>query len=139
MAKADVLKFRELLFTDAEFREKFRKAAESYTGEKNEQAVFDNLLLPLAEEHGLSATFEEFKTFADNFGRAEGELSDDELEQVAGGKSGGAGGFSCLGVGIGLGGGGGSNGDEVAGGGCLALGFGLGNMTCFGEGQARHL
>ena len=30
--KADLIKFRELLISDAEFQEKFRKAAEAYNG-----------------------------------------------------------------------------------------------------------
>ena len=34
MAKADLIKFRELLISDAEFQEKFRKAAEAYNGEQ---------------------------------------------------------------------------------------------------------
>jgi hypothetical protein len=37
----------------------------AYTGEKDEKAVFDNVLVPLAGEYGLSATYEEFKEFAD--------------------------------------------------------------------------
>ncbi len=49
MAKADLIKFRDLLSSDPEFREKFKKAAEVYSGEQDEKAVFDNLLLPFAE------------------------------------------------------------------------------------------
>ena len=50
MAKADIIKFQELLNSDAEFREKLSKAAEVYTGEADERKVFDNLLLPFAQE-----------------------------------------------------------------------------------------
>ena len=102
MAKEDLNKFRELLISDADFQTKFRKAAEEYTGEQNEKAVFDNLLMPLAEEYGLSASFEEFSEYmrALSSGPA-GELSEDELAQVAGGK--GSGGFLCGGIGVGLG------------------------------------
>ena len=39
-----------ILISDDEFREKFRKAAENYKGEQDEKAVFDNLLLPLAQD-----------------------------------------------------------------------------------------
>lgn len=92
MSNADLLKFKELLNSDAEFQEKLRKAAEEYTGEQDEKAVFENLLSPLAQEYGLSATYEEFKEYIDGFsGGAEGELSEDELEQVAGGKDSGFG------------------------------------------------
>ena len=49
MAKADLIKFRDLLSSDPEFREKFKKAAQVYSGEQDEKAVFDNLLLPFAE------------------------------------------------------------------------------------------
>lgn len=91
MAKADILKFRELLLKDPEFQEKFRKAAEAYKGEKDEKSVFDNVLTPLAREYGLSATYEEFQEYAGALtGGADGELSEDELEQVAGGKGSGA-------------------------------------------------
>ena len=128
MAKADILKFRELLLTDADFQEKFKKAAEAYTGEKDEKAVFDNVLVPLAREHGLSATFEEFKEYAASFSRgADGELSEDELSQVAGGKgSGGKGLFVCAIMGAGFGNTGNPNDN------CFFIGMGVG--ACAAEG-----
>ena len=43
-----------ILISDDEFREKFKKAAENYKGEQDEKAVFDNLLLPLAQESELA-------------------------------------------------------------------------------------
>ena len=101
MAKSDLVKFRELLNTDAEFQEKLREAAASYTGEPDERAVFDNLLVPLAKAYGLSATFEEFAEYLGTFmSGGEMELSEDELAMVAGGKG------ACLVVG-------GSDGPEV--------------------------
>ncbi len=127
MAKADIIKFRELLLTDADFQEKLRKAAESYTGEKNEKAVFDNVLTPIAREHGLSATFEEFKEYADSFAAgAEGELSEDELKQVAGGK--GTGIFVCAIMGAGFGNTGNPNDN------CFFIGMGIG--ACAAEGAS---
>ena len=100
MAKEDLKKFQELLASDADFQEKFRKAAEAYTGEQDEKSVFDNLLLPLAKEHGLSATYDEFKEYMSNFAVSAGnELSEDELAQVAGGKDSGV--ALCAAVGIG--------------------------------------
>ncbi len=87
MANTDILKFKELLTADAGFQEKFKKAAESYSGAPDVKSVFDNVLLPLGKEYGLSATFDEFKGYMDSLGNRDGELSDDELAQVAGGKA----------------------------------------------------
>ena len=102
MAKTDLIKFRELLNSDIGFQEKLKKAAEEYTGDQNEKAVFDNLLMPFAEKYGLSASYEEFSEFIRALsGGSDGELSEDELAQVAGGK--GSGGFLCGGIGVGLG------------------------------------
>ena len=102
MAKADILKFRELLLSDAEFQEKLRKAAEAYKGETDEKAVFDNVVIPVAGEYGLSATYEEFREYAEAFSKqASGELSEDELTQVAGGKGDGV--VLCVSVGAGIG------------------------------------
>lgn len=83
------------------------------------------MLVPLAKEYGLSATFEEFREYAGSFsGGADGELSDDELTQVAGGK--GSGGFVCGIVGAGFGNTGNPNDN------CFFLGMGIG--ACFTEG-----
>ena len=79
MAKADLMKFRELMFTDADFQEKLKKAGEAYTGDKSEKAVFDNVLIPLAKEYGLSATFEEFKEYIGAFTGGAGEGNPCEL------------------------------------------------------------
>ena len=40
MAKADILKFRELLLSDPEFQEKLRKAAEEYNSSKGPQLLY---------------------------------------------------------------------------------------------------
>ena len=40
-----------------------------------------------AEKHGCKATFDEIKAFMTEKSAKSGELSDDEIEQVAGGKS----------------------------------------------------
>ena len=63
MSKSDLIRFRNLLMNDAGFQEKFRKAAEKYTGGQDEKTVFETLLLPLAQEYGLSATYDEFKAY----------------------------------------------------------------------------
>ena len=86
MANTDIQKFKELLATDAGFQEKFKKAADSYTGAQDVKSVFDNILLPLGQEYGLTANYDEFKGFMDSLIPANGELSEAELSQVAGGK-----------------------------------------------------
>ena len=127
MAKSDIMKFRELLISDSGFAEKFSKAAEEYTGEQNEKAVFDNLLMPFAEEYGLSASYEEFSEFVSALsGGSDSELSEDELAQVAGGK--GTGGFLCGGPGVGIGR---TNENKDY---CLFVGAGLG--ICLVEGAS---
>ena len=136
MAREDLNKFRELLFADTDFQEKLAKKAEAYTGDKSEEAVFENVLLPLAKEYGLSATYDEYKEYTAAFaGVAGSELSDDELAQVAGGKvnGGGIGGMSCAGLGTGLGGGGGAKGGGLCGG----IGFGWNDLLCFTAGVSK--
>ena len=86
MATADLNRFKELLNSDMEFREKLRKRAEEYTGEPDDKSVFEGVLLPIGKEYGLSATYEEFISFAGDLNGEEGELSEEELAQVAGGK-----------------------------------------------------
>ena len=75
-----IKKFVELVNTDEEFQAKLKEALASYDGEKTEEAVFSNVLTPLANEYGINATFEEYKEYI-----AGTEMSSDELAQVAGG------------------------------------------------------
>ena len=140
MAKADIIKFQELLNSDAEFREKFIKAAEAHTGEADEKTVFENLLIPFAREYGLSATYEEFSDYVSAAaGDAESELSEDELEQIAGGKGGGIGVGECISLGFGFGAGGAKTGDDWGGGVCVLIGAGIGIFECIGPGESQHM
>lgn len=135
-------KFQELMNSDAVFQDKLHKAAEQYQGDPADaKAIFEGVLLPLGEEYGLSATFEEFSEYMGAFmGPEGGELSSDELSQVAGGKGGGAGAGGCLVIGIGIGAGGaGSSSSPVNGGLCIALGIGYGGYSCFGSGEPETL
>ena len=77
-----IKKFVELMNTDEAFQAKLKEALAKYDGEKTEEAVFQNVLAPLASEYGITATIEEYKDYI-----SDGELSTDELEQVAGGSS----------------------------------------------------
>lgn len=127
----ELKKFEELLKTDSVFQEKLKTAMESYTGEQTEQAVFGGVLVPLAKEYGISATFEEFKEYVADISTEDRELSEDEVNQVAGGTKGiGIGTTACLGIGVGLGGNYGSS-TSV----CAIVGMGGGADACVGEGQ----
>lgn len=135
-------KFQELMNSDTVFQGKLHQAAEQYKGDPSDaKAIFEGVLLPLGEEYGLSATFEEFSKYAGALvGSEDGELSSDELAQVAGGKGGGVGAGGCLAIGLGIGGGG--AGDEtspVNGGLCVVLGIGYGGYSCFGKGEPEKL
>lgn len=77
-------KFRELLLTDQDFQEKLKDALLSYNGEKTQEAVFDSILVPLASEYDITASFDEFKTYIEQLANDQ-ELSSDEIAQVSGG------------------------------------------------------
>lgn len=97
----DIQKFRELLLTDTEFQQKLQAASEAYTGDQSEEAVFNAVLVPIAAEYGITATFEEFHTYISGLDGA--EMSKDELQQVAGGDKYTTSSLTCDGVGIGFG------------------------------------
>jgi len=124
-------KFEELMKTDKDFQEKLKASMERYTGEETEQAVFEGVLVPLAKEYGITASFEEFQAYMNQIAGEDRELSEEEVDQVAGGKNGGFGSSVCMGIGAGLGGGSGSEGC----GGCALIGGGMGHYECFGEGD----
>lgn len=129
----DLEKFRELFLTDETFQKKLKDAAESYTGEQDEEAVFNAVLVPLAAEYGITATFDEFKDYISSL-NTDAEMTKDELQQVAGGKTGGLGIEGCyvIGGGTGVGGGDGS------GGACLLIGVGWGFYNCTGSGTTEY-
>ena len=84
MAKENAKKFEELLTGDKDLQAKLRAAMDSYTGDKkNEKAVFDAVLVPLAEETGLPFTYEEAREYA----MENRELSLDEGNAAAGGSA----------------------------------------------------
>ena len=128
----DIQKFADLIRTDETFRNKLKAAADAYTGEQTEEAIFNNVLTPVAKEYGISATFDEYKGYIERL--SDQELSKDELAQVAGGKisGGGIGVFDCKVLGLGAGAGGGSG----AFGFCVILGAGEGMAACLTVGSA---
>lgn len=141
MAKEDMIKFRKLLFSDSGFQEELRAAAEAYTGEQDVKSIFDNLLVPIAEKHGLSGTYEEFGEFLGSITEeSESELSEDELAQIAGGKGGGLGIGRCVAYGVGVGAAGALTDNRYFGlGACLVVGAGTGIYSCAGSGEAESM
>ena len=93
MAKENVGKFYDKLAQDAALAEKLNEMDKDFA-EKNGTSVDDaamcekaveSIVIPLAEEVGLSFTLEELKAYEQEQVKNKA-LSEDELEQVAGGK-----------------------------------------------------
>ena len=94
MAQENVAKLVELIRSDEALQAKLKEAFEAYDGPKDdERAVFEATIAPIAAEAGLPCTYEEGLGFA----TADRNLSDEELEAVAGGS-----GDNCLGDGGGV-------------------------------------
>ena len=130
-----IKKFAELMNTDEAFQAKLSAAMQSYKGESTPEAVYNNVLSPIAKEYGISVSLEEFNEYVSSQANKDESLSFDELEQVAGGKSGGFGLTTCAAIGVGVGGGGG----DGAGGGCVGIGAGWGHSSCVGEGKGATI
>ena len=76
--------FLELINTDEKLQEKINEAAKAFTGDKkDEKAVFDAVIIPVAKEAGYEFSFEDAAEIVKDAG--EGELSEDELKKAAGG------------------------------------------------------
>ena len=127
-----IKKFAELMKTE-EVQDKIRKAMEAYQGEKTPEAVFNNVLTPIANEYGITATYDDLQAYFEEASNQ--EMSNDEIAQTAGGefKGGGLGGTACIAVGFGLGGGAGKDGGGV----CVIAGVGWGSDFCTGEGVSE--
>ena len=124
----DLEKFRELLLNDKDFQNKLQTAMENYNGEQTEEAAFDAVLVPLAAEYCITATFSEFKDYIS--GLDSSEMSQDELSQVAGGGK-GYGAIACELYGLGFG----FTDGSLAGGACFIGGMGIRASVCSGEGK----
>ena len=130
----DFQKFIDLLQTDTELQEKMKAASENYTGEQTQEALFQNLVIPAAEEAGFQFTWDDFLEYVEQEKEELRGLELDEMDQVAGGFD-GVGVTACIGPGIGLGGSVVDKRVRLAGG-CLGVGFGYGANACAGEGVA---
>ena len=73
-----IKKFAELMNTDEAFRAKLNATTQSYKGEMTPEAVYNDVLSPLAKEYDISVSLEEFKEFISSQGNDE-SLSLDEL------------------------------------------------------------
>ena len=131
-------KLMKLLMTDEALQQKVKAAAENYTGEQTEEAVFGAVLAPLAEEQGLPVTFEEYRALTEKV--RTGEASEDELLQAAGGadysriNGGGVGMSSCSGMGFGIGLTAGAKGGAL----CIVMGGGFGGSFCLVVGMTDN-
>lgn len=131
----DLERFRNLLLTDEVFQKKLQDAASAYTGDQDEESIFNAVLVPLAEEYDISATFDEFKDYIQGLDGV--EMSKDELSQVAGGKAdgGGVGAGICAMLGIGYGAAAGKEGGTV----CSVIGLGMGSSYCLTVGETGKI
>ena len=127
-------KFAELARTDSQFQQKLKAAIEAYSGEMTEEAVFNNVLVPLANEYGIFGTFEEFRAYTESL--AGQPMSKDELTQIAGGGKGtGVGATLCVGIGMGIG----ATKSKDSSGSCCVFGVGENVIACVGEGADAKL
>ena len=95
MVDKSVKDFVELINTDAEVAKELAKKGQDYItenypdGEISDEVAIDlicNVFIPMAEQHGYNLTLDDFKDYeAEQIELARGDLSDDELEAVAGG------------------------------------------------------
>ena len=130
----DLEKFKELLMTDEAFQKMLKDKVEAYNGEQTEEAVFNNVLVPVIKEYGITITLEELKEYAASMANTDIE---DELSQVSGGQSGAYGifGGTCIVAGVGLGGSIGKEGGII----CVMVGAGWGNSNCLGKGVSNKV
>ncbi|MDO4537847.1 MAG: hypothetical protein Q4B54_06755 [Coriobacteriales bacterium] len=82
MSKNNAEQFAEMLATHEGARRALGRLAESFKGDKaDDRAVYREILSPVAERYGLELSFDE----ALGLGAGAHQLSDDELDAVAGG------------------------------------------------------
>jgi predicted ribosomally synthesized peptide with nif11-like leader len=85
MAKENVKAFFEALTKEGSIQKALKEKELVYTGAKDDRnAIVKEVLIPVAEAAGYTFTVDELKEFEQDM-QAKGELSEDELEAVAGG------------------------------------------------------
>lgn len=80
----DIKGFVEMIKNETAIQAKIKKAAEEFTGEKTDEAVWTDIMKPIADEAGFDVTFDDYKAYMDE-ANASGELSEDEMQAIAGG------------------------------------------------------
>lgn len=84
MAKESTAKFFEALKSDKELQGKLKSAMEAFGGDKKDKdAVLAEVILPTAKDNGFDVTLDELKAYQPE----NGELDDEQLEAVSGGRS----------------------------------------------------
>jgi len=85
--KESVKAFFEAVGSSVELQEKLDAAYKAYSGDPSDQkALVEVVLLPAAKEAGFAFTAEEFFAYQQEAEKVqEGEITDSELEAVAGG------------------------------------------------------
>ena len=92
MSQESTKKFMEQLRGDQALQEKLAAATAAFPGDlSDEKAVFEAVLAPIAKEAGFDVCYEDAVELAK---ATTDELTDDELDQVAGGSK-------CFGIGFG--------------------------------------
>ncbi|MCR4907466.1 MAG: Nif11-like leader peptide family natural product precursor [Lachnospiraceae bacterium] len=84
MSKENVMKFEEKIMKDEEFQKRMEEAAKAYEGDqKDEKAVFEAVIVPVAKEAGLTFTFEELSEARKAV--SDGEIDLKDMKAVGGG------------------------------------------------------
>lgn len=83
MAKENAAKFYEALKSDKELQKKLKSAMDAFGGgKKDKEAVLAEVIFPTAKENGFAVTLDELKGYKPE----NGELEDEQLEAVSGGR-----------------------------------------------------
>lgn len=89
MAKENVGKFFEAVMADEKKKQKLGEITEKFAGKEVDETqltpVLEEHVLPMAANMGFSFTLEELRAYRQEQYQASGQVSDEELEAVAGG------------------------------------------------------
>ena len=93
MSKENAKLFYEELAKNEALQEKFKVIGKKYEGQTSDEVqmdlIYQNEILPIAKESGFEFTLAEFKEYKQEVTQPQsGKLSDDELDNVAGGQGG---------------------------------------------------
>ena len=91
MSKENAKLFYEELAKNEALHEKFEVIGKKYEGQTSDEVqmdlIYQNEILPIAKESGFEFTLAEFKEYKQEVTQPQsGKLSDDELDNVAGGQ-----------------------------------------------------